>query len=143
MNEKHDIRGKEVSDQFAEIGSMLSRIGERLDENHQSLSSLNADVALVQKRVGLTQNEIKRARAVAEQLRKEQEKDVESLTNQILRKADSQEVVDLDEKSEVKFQEIDQQITGVQEEVKTSQKELEKTGNRSSTTQIGFRRCTL
>ncbi len=137
MNEENEIRGKEVSDQVAEIRSMLSLIGERLDESHQSIGSLNADVELVQKRVGLTQNEIKRARAVAEQLRKEQKKDVEVLTSQIIRKADSQEVVALDEKSNVKFQEIGDQITGVQEEVKTSRKELEKTWKELSA--IGLR----
>ena len=127
MNEEYEIRGKELSDQLAELRSMLSVIGGRLDEEHQSISALGADVKLVQKRIGLTQNEIKRARAVAEQIRKEQEEDVQALTNQILHKADSQEVVALDEKSEVKFQEIDEQITVVQEEVKTSQEELEKT----------------
>ena len=137
MNEENEIRGKEVSDQVAKIRSMLSLIGERLDESHQSIGSLNADVELVQKRVGLTQNEIKRARAVAEQLRKEQKKDVEVLTSQIIRKADSQEVVALDEKSNVKFQEIGDQITGVQEEVKTSRKELEKTWKELSA--IGLR----
>ncbi len=134
MNKEYELRGKNLSDQVAELRGMLSLIGERLDEEHQSISSLNADVELVQQRVGLTQNEIKRARSVAEQLRKEadqlrkeQEKDVLALTNQLLRKADSQEVVTLDKKSEVKFQEIGKQITEVQEKVKTSRNELEKT----------------
>jgi chromosome segregation ATPase len=127
MNQEYEVREKELGDKLVKLGNVLSAIGEQLDAGRQSITSLTADVELVQKRVGLTQKEIKRARAVAEQLRKEQEKDVELLTDQILRKADSQEVVDLDEKAETKFQEVDQQITKVQERVETGRKEAEKT----------------
>ena len=127
MDEEYQVRDRELNDKLVKIGAVLGVIGERLDKEHESLGAMATDIGLVQKRVGLTQKEIKRARAVADQLRKEQEKDVQALTHQILRKADSQEVVDLDVKSETKFEEIDQQITGVQDEVKAGREELEKT----------------
>ena len=127
MDQRHEARGQELSDQIDELKAVLSLVSERLDEDRQLISSLTTDVGFVQKRLGLTQNEIRKARAVAETLRKEQEKDVKALSDQILRKADSQQVVELDEKSETQFREVGEQIKGVQEDVKASRQELENT----------------
>ena len=127
MDQRHEARSQELSDQIDELQTVLSLVSERLDEDRRLINSLTTDVGLVQKRVGLTQSEIRKARAVAEALRKEQEKDVRALSEQILRKADSRQVVELDEKSETKFQEVGEQIKGVQEDVKASRQELENT----------------
>ena len=112
MDQRHEARSQELSDQIDELQTVLSLVSERLDEDRRLINSLTTDVGLVQKRVGLTQSEIRKARAVAEALRKEQEKDVRALSEQILRKADSRQVVELDEKSETKFQEVGEQIKG-------------------------------
>jgi len=137
MNQQYEVRKKELDTRMAEVTAMVGLIGERLNDNRQRVGSLASDVELVQKRVGLTQSEIKRARALAEEIKREQEQDIRALTDQIVSKADSQRVVDLDEKTGNKFQEIDEQIAGVQKEVQVSRQEVEKTGQEVSA--IGLR----
>ena len=127
MNEKYEIREKQASNHIDKLTALVGLIAERLDDNRQRVGVLTGDVELVQKRVGVTQSEIKKARAAAEEIKREQEQDVRALTDQIVSKADSQQVVNLEEKTGTKFQEVDEQITGVREEVQTSRQELEKT----------------
>jgi len=88
---------------------------------------LVTDLETVQKRVGVTQDEIRKSRAVAEEIRQEQQQDVQLLTRQLVRKADFQQVKDLGAKADTKFQEVDKQITSVQREVRASRQELERT----------------
>jgi len=88
---------------------------------------LVTDLETVQKRVGVTRDEIRKSRAVAEEIRQEQQQDVQLLTRQLVRKADFQQVKDLGAKADTKFQEVDKQITSVQREVRASRQELERT----------------
>ena len=119
-NQRYEARDRELNDQLAQLINRFDLQGEQLEVNSQQMGLLVTDLQTVQKRVGVTQNEIKQARAVAKEIREKQQKDVQTLSSQLVTKADSKQV-------DAKFQEVDDQITGVQQEVQASRQEIEKT----------------
>jgi len=119
-NQRYEARDRELNDQLAQLINRFDLQGEQLEVNSQQMGLLVTDLQTVQKRVGVTQNEIKQARAVARKIREKQQKDVQTLSSQLVTKADSKQV-------DAKFQEVDDQITGVQQEVQASRQEIEKT----------------
>ncbi len=125
--EKDKARERGLNVQLAQLMKQIGLLEERLDKDGRRMGLVVTDLETVQKRVGVTQDEIRRSRAVAEEIRQEQQQDVQLLTRQLVRKADFQQVMDLGAKADTKFQEVDKQITGVQREVQASRQELEKT----------------
>jgi len=118
--EKYKARERGLNVQLAQLMKQIRLLEERF-------GLLVTDLETVQKRVGVTQDEIGKSRAVAEEIRQEQQQNVQLLTRQLVRKADSQQVKDLGAKADTKFQEVEKQITSVQREVQASRQELEKT----------------
>jgi hypothetical protein len=116
-----------VTEQVANLAESTRMIADQLEADQEQMTSLSSDLSVLQKRVGVTASEIQRARAVAEQLRQQQEAHVESLTSQIRAKADTTNVSDLDERTDTRFAEVNEELTGVKEEVKESRDEIEKT----------------
>ena len=125
--EKYKARERGLNLQLAQLMKQVRLLEERLDKDGRRIGLLVTDLETVQKRVGVTRDEIRRSRAVAEEIRQQQQQDVQLLTRQLVRKADFQQVKDLGAKADTKFQEVDKQITGVQREVQASRQELEKT----------------
>jgi len=125
--EKYQARERGLNIQLLQLMKQIRLLEERLDKDGRRIGLLVSDLETVQKRVGVTQNEIRKSRAVAEEIRQEQQQDVQLLTRQLVRKADFQQVKDLGAKADTKFQEVDKQITGVQREVQASRQEFEKT----------------
>jgi hypothetical protein len=126
-NQKFEIRHSELDDQLAQLNTQLALMGHQLVEGHQQRGVLGTDLETVQQRVGVTQTEIKRARERAEEIQQEQEQKVEMLNLQLVTKAEAQEVATLGVKTDTRFDQVNDQISGVQEEVATSREELEKT----------------
>ena len=122
--EKYKARERGLNVQLAQLMKQIRLLKERLDKDGRRMVT---DLETIQKRVGVTQDEIRKSRAVAEEIRQEQQQDVQLLTRQLVRKADFQQVKDLGVKADTKFQEVDKQITSVQREVRASRQELEKT----------------
>ncbi len=118
--EKYQARERGLNIQLLQLMKQIRLLEERF-------GLLVTDLETVQKRVGVTQDEIRKSRAVAEEIRQEQQEYVLLLTRQLVRMADFQQVKDLGAKADTKFQEVDKQITGVQREVQASRQELEKT----------------
>ena len=125
--EKDKARERGLNVQLAQLMKQIGLLEERLDKDGRRMGLVVTDLETVQKRVGVTQDEIRRSRAVAEEIRQEQQQDVQLLTRQLVRKADSQQVKDLGEEADTKFKKVDRQIAGVQQEVQVSRQELEKT----------------
>jgi len=125
--EKYKARERGLNVQLAQLMKQVRLLEERLDKDGRRIGLLVTDLETVQKRVGVTRDEIRRSRAVAEEIRQQQQQDVQLLTRQLVRKADFQQVKDLGAKADTKFQEVDKQITGVQREVQASRQEFEKT----------------
>jgi len=125
--ERYQARETGLNIQLLQLMKQIRLLEERLDKDGRRIGLLVSDLETVQKRVGVTQNEIRKSRAVAEDIRQEQQQDVQLLTRQLVRKADFQQVKDLGEEADTKFKEVEKQITGVQQEVQASRQELEKT----------------
>jgi len=125
--EKYKARERGLNVQLAQLMKQIRLLEERLDKDGRRIGLLVTDLETVQKRVGVTRDEIRRSRAVAEEIRQQQQQDVQLLTRQLVRKADFQQVKDLGAKADTKFQEVDKQITGVQREVQASRQEFEQT----------------
>ncbi len=125
--EKYKARERGLNVQLAQLMKQVRLLEERLDKDGRRIGLLVTDLETVQKRVGVTRDEIRRSRAVAEEIRQQQQQDVQLLTRQLVRKADFQQVKDLGAKADTKFQEVDKQITGVQREVQASRQEFEQT----------------
>ena len=111
----------------AALEGLQQQIAVTKEDTSQQITALKSDSEVLQETVGVTQAEIRRARSLAEQIRLEQQAEVDALNSQIEQNADSVQVVALDEKSEGKFEEIDQQIVEVQEDAKATREEVEKT----------------
>ena len=75
-------------------------------------------------RVGVTRTELGRARALADRLKEEQDRNVEALTLEIERKASLEEVVDLERESGQRFEDVDQEITTVKGDVQSTRQDL-------------------
>ncbi len=125
--EKYQARERGLNIQLLQLMKQIRLLEERLDKDGRRIGLLVSNLETVQKRVGVTRDEIRNSRAVAEEIRQEQQQDVQFLTRQLVRKADFQQVKDLGAKADTKFQEVDKQITGVQREVQASRQEFEKT----------------
>jgi regulator of replication initiation timing len=129
LNQRYKSRERELNDQLAQLMNQLGLQGEQLEASSQQIGLLVTDPEIVQKRVGVTQNEIEQARSAAKEIREDQQKDVQALNRQLATKADSKQV-------DAKIREVDEQITGVQQEVQASRQELEKTGEELSALEL-------
>jgi len=134
FNQRFEVREKELSDQLAQLNTQTVLLAQHLEAATQHLEAatqhrdvLETDLQTVRQRVGVTQNEIKTARERAEQIRQEQQQEVEMLNLQLAAKAESEQVESLGAKTDTRFEEVDDQISGVQEDVVSSRNELEKT----------------
>lgn len=125
--EGDELLSTQLEEMEAALAGIQMQIAANTENSAQQIAALQSDSEVLQESVGVTQSEIRRARSLAEQVRLEQQAEVEALNSQIEQKADSNQVIALDEKSDGKFQEIDQQITEVQEENKATREEVEKT----------------
>ena len=70
MGEEYEVRETRLNDRIAELTSSLGLTTDRLDQEHQRVGSLSAEVELVQKRLGLSHSEIARTRVLAEEIRR-------------------------------------------------------------------------
>jgi len=131
LNAKLSAREQTLGEQIASLTEMIETVEVDLEDGikatNAKVNTVSDDIAQVQKTVGLTRNEIARNRNVAQELRQKQEADVENLSQQLTVKADTEVVSSLEQESDTKFQEIDEKIEVVQENVKESRAELEKT----------------
>lgn len=107
-----------------EIGQTLELITKRLEGNDDQLAALASHTEITMKRIGVTQQELKSARQLAERLREEQARNVEVLGEQIAQKANAENVVRLERESGQKFAGVDRDITTVKEEVKDTRQNL-------------------
>ncbi|MFQ5930213.1 MAG: hypothetical protein ACE5MK_10975 [Acidobacteriota bacterium] len=130
VNRSLEVIEKRLDGNGDEIASLQSRqevIDKRLDGNGGQIASLRSRLEVTMQRVGMTQNDLKRARALAEQLKEEQARNVEALSKEIAQKAGTEQVASLEEEADKKFQGVNEEISGVKEEVKSNERQLTKT----------------
>lgn len=119
----------ESQDQVAALEEeMMEAVDEQEKQDQkleQSLGALTADFTVVQKRLGVTQKELNRARAAARRLKEEQERSVQQLNVEIARKADSRQLSELKSASDSRFGAVNADVTQVKTDVEATRKALE------------------
>ncbi|MDA2929792.1 hypothetical protein MYX84_07575 [Acidobacteria bacterium AH-259-O06] len=137
LSRQQSTQAQALEVQLAAVNQSLELIGKRLDGNGEQITSLQSQLEVTMRRVGVTQRDLKRAQALAEQLREEQTRSVEALTQEIAQRADTQLVSSFKEEAGEKFQGVNQEISTVKEEVKSNQREL--TTTLQKLTRLGVR----
>ena len=119
----------ESQDQVAALEEeMMEAVDEQEKQDQkleQSLGALTADFTVVQKRLGVTQKELNRARTAARRLKEEQERSVQQLNVEIARKADSRQLSELKSASDSRFGAVNADVTQVKTDVEATRKALE------------------
>ena len=124
LPERDEARERELNDQVALLMNQIKHLGEQLEVDSERIGMLVTDLETVQKKVGVTQNELEKARAATEQMRQEQQKKVQLLTRQLVTKADAAKIETLADQTDILLQEINQ-FARVQEKALDSQQDLE------------------
>ena len=137
LNQQQQEMETELVSMLDDLSDDLSDLEDLLEEQGNLDEILVSDLETVQGRVGVTESGLKQARTLAETLKQEQEKSVELLSTELSSKADVDRVATLDTETGQKFAQVDQQITGVQDGLEASRKDLEKTWNELSA--VGLR----
>ncbi len=106
------------------LDQSLEVVGSRLQEDSDRMATLGSQIQVTMDRVGVTRTELGRARALADRLKEEQDRNVEALTLEIERKASLEEVVDLERESGQRFEDVDQEITTVKGDVQSTRQDL-------------------
>ncbi len=89
--EKYKARERGLNMQLLQLMKQVRLLEERLDKR---IGLLVTDLETVQKRVGVTRDEIRRSRAVAEEISQQPQQAVQLLTRQLVRPAQVQPVKD-------------------------------------------------
>lgn len=127
LDKQQTAQAKQFEDRLAEVGRTLELIDKRLERSDGQLASLQSEIKVTQQHVGVTDNELRRARALAQQLKQEQERYVQNLSSEIARKAGADQVATLEKQADNKFQGISKEITDVKDTIQSGRQELEKT----------------
>jgi len=107
-----------------EMNQAMELVEKRLDENAGQIANLESQVQVTMERIGVTERDLSRARALANRLEQEQKQHVTELKQDLQTKADVQEVTQLEQQSTQKFEGVDRDISDVKAEVKTTQQDL-------------------
>ena len=126
-NGQQTDQNSKVQQSLADLQKSIQLADHRMAQSDGSIAGLQSDVQVMQDHMGLTQAELKRAQALAQQLQNEQQRNVKQLAGQIAAKADAQQVETMKTEADTKFGAVSQDIDQVKEEVKTGREDLEKT----------------
>jgi hypothetical protein len=107
-----------------EMSQTLQLVERRLDEDSDRISDLDSQVEVTMERVGVTQRELNRARALAQELKDEQRRNVEVFTREIEQKANAEQVAQLEQVSSEKFEGVDREISAVKNDVESTRQDL-------------------
>jgi chromosome segregation ATPase len=113
------------------IATLEGQLQEKVNQLQKTTTSLESDIEVVTKRIGVTDQELSAARRYAEKLRVEQEQAREKLARELETKASATEMAAAREEAATKVAEVqkaaDTKITSVSGEVKTVASNLEAT----------------
>ncbi len=97
------IARSDMKDNFTRQGDQLSVLTHRMDSADDRYAQLRAQFQVTSERLGMTQDELSRARSLAVDLQKQQKASVQQLSQAIAQKASAQEVNKLQADSNTKF----------------------------------------
>jgi hypothetical protein len=126
-NSQRNEEAANVQGQMKKVNESLELINERLAQGDQKIAGLQSQTQVMQEHMGLNEQELKRAQALARQLQAEQARNVETLGRQIAAKADATKVETIKQESDTKIAGVSEEVGEVRDEVKASKEDLAKT----------------
>jgi len=117
--------------------ALESAAHERQAQTEKKLTDLMSDVALINKRVGVTAAELTQSREIAQNLRRQHEQAAREMENQLARKANSTDVDTLRQEATTKMAEMQQdstnkfgtvsgEVTGIKQELVATREDLDR-----------------
>jgi hypothetical protein len=124
LNRQQSLQRQAFQAFAEEMSQTLQVIERRLDDDSDRIADLGSQIEVTMERVGVTQRELSRARALAQQLKEEQERNVVAITREIQQKANAEQVAQLEQQSSQKFDGVDREINEVRNDVKSTRDDL-------------------
>ena len=113
------------------VGSVERELQSMHSQDNAKISQFASDLDVVTERMGITSQELRKAHALAEQLKKENAQTAQRLRRELAEKADSTTIVQFREEATNKFAEVQQdattKIAGVSGEVQVVRTDLDAT----------------
>jgi septal ring factor EnvC (AmiA/AmiB activator) len=114
--------------ELTETKTRADQLANALEETNQRLAQVSGQQQVTSQKLGLTQDELARARTLAQQLQKEQE-EVQSRAAQL-----NAQIGQVRQENEAKFGQVTTDLTGTRNEIAATRKDLEETKARLSST---------
>jgi len=124
LQETQAAQEQKTQEELKQVQGVLSVIDKRLSQIDGNIASVQSETSVLQEHIGMNEAEVKKAKALAQQFKAEQERQVQALNQNIAAKADAGVVENLQQESQAKFQGVSKDITEVKEEVKAGREEL-------------------
>jgi hypothetical protein len=105
------------------------QLANSLEETNQRLAQISGQQQVTSQKLGLTQDELARARSFAQQIQKDQEAQAAKVTQQV-----SAQIGQVRQESEAKFGQVTTDISGARNDIAATRKDLEETKARLSST---------
>ncbi len=125
-NGQQGEQNQKVQQGLSDLQKGIQVADTRMAQSDNRIAGLQSEVQVMRDHMGLTEAELKRAQALAQQLQTEQQRNVRALSSQIAAKADTQQVQTIKTEADTKFAGVSQDIDQVKEEVRTSKEDLDK-----------------
>lgn len=126
IHQKSHASFQDLNDQIGELQDTLPLCAERIDEQQEHHGSLSSDWEVIQSRIGVTEQELAQSRVLAEDLRQEQGRSMNKLSEQVVTKANLADLEDLKADSRGRFEQVDAKLFGVEENVSRNLEEMER-----------------
>lgn len=115
---------RQVSGAFAKQADQINLLTRRADSMDQRYADLSARFQVTAERLGMTQQELSRARQLAANIEKQQQQNVRQLNAAIAEKASSQQVNQLQSEANTKFGTLAGSIQGTQKDLDATKEAL-------------------
>jgi hypothetical protein len=115
---------QQLQETIARQEDQANLLTRRLDSSDQLYADLRGEFQVTRERLGLTQQELERARSLASNIQKEQREAVQTLTAAIEQKAGAEEVDQLQAEANKKFGALTGDLAGTQQDLEATKQAL-------------------
>jgi chromosome segregation ATPase len=125
----YDLRAttRQLRTELNEVAQDLEVARKRLDDADARYANLKAQFEVTAEHIGITEKELQRARALAAEIKREQEQRVAALQAELARKAEAAQLSALQEEHARRIGAITGEITTVKGDLSTTREEVERT----------------
>ncbi len=119
----------ELRTELTAAKTRADQLANALEQTNQRLAQVSGQQQVTSQKLGLTQDELARARTLAQQMQKEQQEQLARANEQL-----GQQIGQIRQESEAKFGQVTTDLSGAKTDIAATRKDLEETKNRLQTT---------